>query len=112
MLNPYLRGAILGLTPFHTPAHIYRGLLEAFAFNIRQGYDELKDAIERILVTAGGARSALWREIMSNVLNAQLVYHPKSSGALGIAFIAGYATGLKKGFCCDKSEMASGCDRY
>lgn len=97
-LNPYLRGAILGLTPFHTPAHIYRGLLEAFAFNIRQGYEGLKDAIERILVTAGGARSALWREIMSNVLNAQLVYHPKSSGALGIAFIAGYATGLEKDF--------------
>ncbi len=97
-LNPYLRGAILGLTPFHTSAHIYRSLLEAFAFNIRQGYDVLRDSIERTVVTAGGARSALWREIVSNVLNARLLFHPKSSGALGIAFLAGYATGLKKDF--------------
>lgn len=98
VLNPYLRGAILGLTPFHTSGHVYRGLLEAFAFNIRQGYEELKDSIKRVVVTAGGARSALWREIMSNVLNAKLIYHPKSSGALGIAFLAGYATGLKTEF--------------
>ncbi|MCS6907766.1 MAG: FGGY family carbohydrate kinase [Anaerolineales bacterium] len=92
--NPYLRGAILGLTPAHTPAHVYRSLLESFAFNIRQGYEPLREQIRRLIATGGGASSELWRQIMADVLNTQLIYYPKASGALGIAYLCGYALGL------------------
>jgi xylulokinase len=93
-----LRGAILGLSPSHTAAHVYRAILESFAYNLRQGFDPLRQRIKRSVATAGGARSPLWRQIMADVLYTPLAYHPRSSGALGIAFMAGYATGLVSDF--------------
>jgi sugar (pentulose or hexulose) kinase len=89
-----IRGAVIGLTPSHTPAHIYRAILEAFAYNLRQTYTGARLSILRLVATAGGARSQLWRQIVTNVLNAPIEYYPASSGALGIAFLAGYAAGL------------------
>jgi xylulokinase len=94
--NPAQRGAILGLTPSHTPGHIYRAILESFAYNIRQGFDPLRPQIRRVVATAGGAQSRLWRQIMADVLNTPVEYHPSGGGALGIAFLAGYAVGLLK----------------
>jgi xylulokinase len=93
-----LRGAILGLSPTHTAAHIYRAILESFAYNLRQGFDTLRHHIKRSVATAGGARSPVWRGIMADVLGAPLAYHPCSSGALGIAFLAGYATDVVDDF--------------
>lgn len=93
-----LRGAILGLSPSHTAAHIYRAILESFAYNVRQGFDTLRHHIKRSVATAGGARSPLWRGIMADVLDTPLAYHPRSSGALGIAFLAGYSTGVVDDF--------------
>ncbi|MDZ4159663.1 MAG: FGGY family carbohydrate kinase [Anaerolineaceae bacterium] len=89
-----IRGAVIGLTPSHTPSHIYRAILEAFAYNLRQTYTEARPSILRLVATAGGARSQLWRQIVTNVLNAPMEYYPASSGSLGIAFLAGYAAGL------------------
>ena len=85
---------MLGLNPSHTTAHIYRALLESFAFNIRQGYEVHREQVTRLVVTAGGARSPLWRQIMADILNTELEYHPSASGSLGIAFQAAYALGL------------------
>ncbi len=93
-----LRGAVLGLSPSHTAAHIYRAILESFAYNLRQGFDAFRQRIKRCVATAGGARSTLWRQIVADVLDKPLFYHPGSSGALGIAFMAGYATGLVDDF--------------
>jgi xylulokinase len=93
-----LRGAILGLSPSHTAAHVYRAILESFAYNLRQGFDPLRDHIRRSVATAGGARSPLWRQIVADVLDTPLAYHPRSGGALGVAFLAGYAMGLVDDF--------------
>jgi xylulokinase len=93
-----LKGAILGLGPNHTLAHIYRAILESFAYNINQGFLPLRQQIKRLVVTAGGARSRLWRSIIADVLNIPLEYHEKSSGSLGIAFITAYGTGIVSDF--------------
>lgn len=92
--DPHLRGALLGLTPSHTLSHLYRAVLESFAYNLRQGFDPLRPAVRRLVATSGGARSPLWRQIVADVLDAPLEYHPQSGGPLGIAFLAGYAVGL------------------
>jgi xylulokinase len=96
--NANLRGSILGLTPSHTSIHIYRAIMEAFAYNVRQSFNEFRPAIKRLVATAGGARSQVWRQVVSDVLNMTLSYHPESSGSLGIAFLAGYAVGLVTDF--------------
>jgi len=96
--DPDLRGAIIGLTPGHQPAHIYRAILESFAYNQRQTFDPLRQRFHRLVATAGGARSRLWRQIVTDVLNFPLEYYPMASGALGIAFLAGHAAGLVPDF--------------
>jgi xylulokinase len=89
-----LRGALIGLTPHHTPVHIYRALLEAFAYNLCQSYPAVRPQVHRLVATAGGARSRLWRQIVTDVLNTPMEYFPSARGSLGIAFLAGYAAGL------------------
>jgi xylulokinase len=91
--DPYLRGAIIGFTPSHTSIHIYRAILEAFAYNQRQTYDLVRSQVHRMVATAGGAQSRLWRQIVTDVLDTSMEYYPTSSGSLGIAFLAGYAAG-------------------
>jgi xylulokinase len=96
--DPAARGMLWGLTPSHTAAHIYRSLLESVAFAGRRGFDPIREHLRRIVVTAGGAASPLWRQIFADVLAAPVAYHPAASGALGIAFLAGYATGRVRSF--------------
>jgi xylulokinase len=65
---------------------------------MRQTYSEEKPQIRRLVATAGGARSKLWRQIVTDILNMPMEYYPYSSGALGIAFLAGYSSGLISNF--------------
>ncbi len=92
--DPNLRGAMVGFTPSHTLGHIYRAILESFAYNQRQTFAAVRPQIQRLVATAGGARSRLWRQIVTDVLNMPMEYYPAASGALGIAFLAGHASGL------------------
>ena len=96
--DPNLRGAIIGLAPGHTPAHIYRAILESFAYNQRQTFDPVRQRFDRLVATAGGAHSRLWRQIVTDILNFPLEYYRMASGALGIAFLAGHAAGLISDF--------------
>jgi len=91
--NPDLRGALIGLTPRHTAAHIYRALLEAFAFNVLQGFEPIRGITSRVVATGGGAASPLWRQILADVLGVEIGYDAQSSGALGMAYLAAWATG-------------------
>jgi xylulokinase len=91
--NPDLPGALIGLTPSHNRGHIYRALLEGFAFNLRQGFEPIRPLTQRLVVTGGGAASPLWRQILADVLNVEIEYFPQASGALGMAFLAAWASG-------------------
>ena len=91
--DPRARGAYVGLTLVHTSAHLYRALLESFGYALRQGFEPERGQVRRVVATAGGARSRLWRQIVSDILDMPVEYSPQSGGALGIAYLAGYATG-------------------
>jgi xylulokinase len=101
--DPDARGVLFGLTPAHTPAHIYRALLESFGYALHPGFAAMRDATTRVVCTAGGAASPLWRQIVADILATPVEYHPAGSGALGIAFLAGYATGRMVDFGAIKS---------
>jgi len=96
--DPHARGVFFGLTPAHTAAHVYRALLESFGFAVRQGFDPIRPRVRRVIATAGGAASPLWRQIMADILDAPIEHHPQASGALGVAFLAAYASGLVGSF--------------
>ncbi len=108
--DPEARGTLVGLTLSHTPAHVWRALLEGVAYAYRHHVEVLEargHRVERFLVMDGGAKSPLWRRILASVLEtpvAHLVGGERGS-AYGVAFLAGVAVGLW-GFAHLKREVA------
>jgi sugar (pentulose or hexulose) kinase len=86
-------GVTLGWQGCHTRAHFYRSMLEGIAFELRMQLDGLEDArgerVDVIRAMGGGARSALWTQILADVFDRPL--EVRTSGevsALGAAAIA------------------------
>ena len=97
--DPLYTGVIFGLTTAHTRVHIYRALLEAFGYNVLHGLSEAKDIeIKRIVATGGGAKSPLWRQILSDIINMPQEYIAKADAPLGDAYLVGYGLGIFKEF--------------
>lgn len=98
LMDPRARGVIFGLGLHHTPAHLFRAILEAVIFGFRHHLDVLREAghePRRIVATNGGVSSGLWRQIAASVLGAPVTSfrgHPGS--CLGVAFVAGMAGGV------------------
>jgi hypothetical protein len=75
--DPLARAAFVGLTLRHGLAHMTRAVLEGVAFGLRDSMELLLSAglgsIQQVRVSGGGARSSLWRQILADVLDAELV---------------------------------------
>lgn len=92
--NPLAKGVILGLTTAHTGAHIYRALMESFGYALLHSLEQTEAKVKRVVATGGGAKSRLWRQIVTDITGLPLEYVSKSDAALGNAFFAGYSLGL------------------
>jgi xylulokinase len=94
--DPLARGAFVGLTVRHTQAHLTRAVLEGVAFGLRDSFELMKAVglsdIRQARVSGGGAKSFLWRQILADVLDMELVTVNTTEGAAyGAALLA--ATG-------------------
>jgi xylulokinase len=97
--DPTARGAFVGLTVRHTRAHMTRAVLEGVSFGLRDGFELVHTAgraeIAEVRVAGGGARSPLWRQILADVLDAELVTVNTTEGAAyGAALLAGVGAGV------------------
>jgi xylulokinase len=97
--DPLARGAFVGLTVRHRRAHLTRAVLEGVAFGLRDSFALMQEAglppIRQVRISGGGARSTLWRQIIADVLNAELVTVNTTEGAaFGAALLAGVGAGL------------------
>jgi xylulokinase len=96
--DPLARGAFVGLTVRHSQAHFSRAVLEGVAFGLRDSFELMKSAglaeISQVRVSGGGAKSPLWRQILADALNAELVTVNTTEGAAyGAALLAGVSVG-------------------
>ena len=96
--DPLARGAWVGLTLRHKRGHLTRSVLEGVAFGLKDSFALIQGAglgaIEQVRVSGGGAKSALWREILADVLGAELVTVNTTEGAAyGAAILAGVGCG-------------------
>jgi xylulokinase len=95
--DPLATGAFVGLRLGHGRGHLFRALLESFAFGVRHHLEVLAEhgvSPARARVTNGGASSRLWKQIVADATGLVLepvVDHPGS--ALGAAFAAGMGSG-------------------
>ena len=98
--NPDARGSFFGLTLHHKKEHMIRAVLEGVIFNLYTVLLAMEEQIGQptsIQATGGFARSPLWRQMMSDIFNQEVVV-PESfeSSCLGAVVLGLYATGRIK----------------
>ncbi|MQR01062.1 gluconokinase [Glaciimonas soli] len=95
--NADARGSYFGLALHHGKPHMIRAALEGVIFSLYSILPALEDMIgttERMMATGGFARSPLWRQMMADIFNCEVVV-PESveSSCLGAAVLGLYALG-------------------
>lgn len=96
--DPLARGAFVGLTVSHDLRHLTRAVLEGVAFGLRDGLDLMVSSgmtpPGQVRASGGGTRSRLWRQILSDVLQADIATVPTEEGAAyGAALLAAVGAG-------------------
>ena len=92
--DPLARAGFIGLTLRHGRGHMTRAVLEGVAFGLKDSLTLIqaveKGEIKQVRASGGGTKGALWRQIMADVLEAELVTVNTSEGAAyGAALLAG-----------------------
>jgi xylulokinase len=100
--QPKARGVLFGLTLRHAKPHFLRAILEAVAFMVRADVEALRRvgvSPTEIRVLGGGAKSRLWNQIKSDVLDLNVVVPAiGEAAALGAAIIASVGSGIHRDF--------------
>jgi len=96
--DPLARGAFLGLTLRHGRPHMTRAVLEGVSFGLKDSFRLIQNAglgsITQVRASGGGIKSALWRQVLASVLEAELVTVNTTEGAAyGAALLAGVGSG-------------------
>jgi xylulokinase len=97
--DPLARAGWVGLTLRHGRAHMTRAVLEGVAFGIKDSFTLIQEAglgeIQQVRISGGGAKSSLWKQIMADVLNIELVTVNTTEGAaFGAALLACVGCGV------------------
>lgn len=100
--NPDAKGAWIGIKPETTRGDLLRSVLEGVTMNLSICLDILRTQmdIEEITVVGGGAKGAVWRQIMADIYNARIKVPSllEEGSSMGAAVIAGVGTGIFKDF--------------
>ena len=102
------RGTFIGMTMDTTRADLVQAVLEGVAFAIRDSVEVARSLgiqIDRSKICGGGAKSALWKRIIANVLNCELEIPVSEQGpGMGGAMLAMVACGEYESVqaCCEK----------
>jgi xylulokinase len=96
-LDPEVRAAFAGLIASHTQSHLIRAVLEGVAYSLRDTFTlfaELNIPVDKVRLGGGGARSALWRQIQSDIYGRAVEFLAAEEGAAyGAALLAGVGAG-------------------
>jgi xylulokinase len=96
--DPYARGAFVGLTLRHNQAHMTRAVVEAITFGLRDSLELVRQSgirVNEVRVAGGGAKSAIWRQWLADIFDAEItLINSSEGGAYGVALLAGVGTGV------------------
>jgi xylulokinase len=106
-------GALLGLNDrTFNPAHLARAAMEGVTMGMNYGLRRLATLgvkATEIRVTGGGAKSAVWRQIMADIFGVPVVAMVEDEGAaLGGALQAAWCVALHEGCKVKLSELTAG----
>jgi xylulokinase len=100
-----VRGSLHGLTHDTGAAELAYAVIEGVAFGLKDGLRALQAAgteVTQLSLVGGGARSALWADLLATALDCEIVTHGESAagGALGAARLGWLATGATEADVC------------
>jgi xylulokinase len=100
--NPDAKGAFIGLNLSHTREDILRAVLEGITYNLEIILSILRNhtAVEQMIVVGGGARGAVWRQMMADIYNLKIMKPNflEEATSMGAAIIGGVGAGLFDNF--------------
>lgn len=91
--KPYRKGMMIGFDNRHTKYHMYRSVLEAIAYNIKNNIEDMLNetngTMNKIVATGGGANSNVLMQIIADTFGLEVeTRSASSSAALGAAINA------------------------
>ena len=97
-LDPDCRGVFFGLSAIHTRAHLLRSVMEGVAYSLCDCKDVLQEmgiGVDQMMACGGGGKSAVWRQMLSDLYGCRVQTVKQTEGpALGAAILAGVGCGL------------------
>lgn len=94
-VHPGARGNLFGLTANTSRADIARAVFEGVALAIAECYSAMSTEVRSLRLAGGGARSTLWRQLIADLLDAEVVCsRTEELGARGAAMTASVAAGI------------------
>ena len=111
--TPSIRGGFANLELRHTRGDLARAVMEGVAFGLRVAKEELGRQVplaEPLVLTGGGAKAALWRQIYADVFGCRVVASAigQQCAALGAAALAAVGTGVQADFAFVSERSAQG----
>lgn len=93
-----LKGAFLGLKATHTRADLSRSVMEGVALHLSIILEKAErlDVVDTVRIVGGGAKSAVWRQIIADVFQKPVIKTnvDLNAGNLGTAVLAGMGAGI------------------
>ena len=98
--DPSARGVFFGLTNRHGKPHMARAVMEGVAFSLKDCMNLVSSMninIKKVMVSGGGAKSSLWKQITADILEKDLVTLNTTEGpAFGVAILGFVGTKVYK----------------
>ncbi len=98
--NPDARGVFFGMSMDTSRADMTQAVLEGVAFGLRDSLEVARSLgidITRTKICGGGAKSALWKKIIANVMNLKVdVLEVEEGPSMGGAILAAVGCGVFK----------------
>lgn len=101
--DTHARGVLFGLSLDHDRGHVIRSLMEGAGYGLLHNFELMRASGIRMdlpmVLSEGGANSAMWRQIIADILNIECVFAVSSKGApVGNAVAAGVGVGIYKSY--------------
>jgi FGGY-family pentulose kinase len=101
LVDPRARGMMWGFTLSHTPAHVFRAIMEGVAYgteHILRVFSQNGYAAKQIVAAGGPVKSKLWMQIHADVSNVPINITEAGDAAamLGSAALAAIGAGIYK----------------
>ncbi len=88
IMDANIKGSYIGITPETTKQDMARACLEGVAYSIRQGMESIGRKPNKISIIGGGGRCVVWCQILSDMLNHEVLVYNNSEFLPSVAIAA------------------------